>query len=167
MVTTALYMAAETKPRYSWVTGGGFSPWTTIVRTAMASQVLITAGSRATRGVAWAGLVSAAGVASSSAATMTTAARLRIPLRMELPPNPRASRHGHRPSSPTGRHHRIYRRECDSSSQGPLLTIPSQGPDLHLGSPRPWHRLIVRPPHPAAASFLRPDPPVIYFRLDD
>src|SRR5215208_8027412 len=89
MVTTALYMAAETKPRYSWVTGGGFSPWTTIVRTAMASQVLITAGSRATRGVAWAGLVSAAGVASSSAATMTTAARLRIPLRMELPPQPK------------------------------------------------------------------------------
>src|SRR5215207_10686731 len=86
MVTTALYMAAETKPRYSWVTGGGFSPWTTIVRTAMASQVLITAGSLATRGVAWAGLVSAAGVASSSAATMTTVARTRIPLRMELPP---------------------------------------------------------------------------------
>src|SRR5829696_4137687 len=86
MVTTALYMAAETKPRYSWVTGGGLRPWTTIVRTAMASQVVITAGSLATRGVAWAGLVSAAGVASSSAAITTTVARTRIPLRMELPP---------------------------------------------------------------------------------
>src|SRR5215207_1111307 len=148
MVTTALYMAAETKPRYSWVTGGGFSPWTTIVRTAMAFQVLITAGSRATRGVAWAGLVSAAGVASSSAATMTTAARLRIPLRMELPPQSKGESAWPSAKQPTGRHHRIYRRECDPSSQGPLLTIPSQGPDLHLGSPRPWHRLIVRPPHP-------------------
>src|SRR5215208_3827022 len=167
MVTTALYMAAETKPRYSWVTGGGLRPWTTMVRTAMASQVVITAGSRATRGVAWAGLVSAAGVASSSAATMTTVARLRILLRMELPPQSRASRHGHRPSSPTGRHHRIYRRECDPSSQGPLLTIPSQGPDLHLGSPRPWHRLIARPPHPRGCFIPQVGSTGDLFRLDD
>jgi hypothetical protein len=52
MVTTALYTAAETKPRYNWATGGGLRPSTTIVRTAMAFQVLITAGSLATRGPA-------------------------------------------------------------------------------------------------------------------
>src|SRR5215213_8672057 len=91
MVTTALYMAAETKPRYSWATGGGLRPWTMIVRTAMASQVVITAGSRATAGVAWAGLVSAPGVATSKAATTRTRARIRMLLHIELPSRNRAS----------------------------------------------------------------------------
>jgi hypothetical protein len=77
MVTTASYMASDTKPKYSGDAGTGVVFSVKIVRAAIAFHSVITAGSDATSGLASLGVETTADPARHTVATSAVPRSLR------------------------------------------------------------------------------------------